>query len=373
MAQEPKRIDGAFIARTLGQVTEPAAQDSATRESTLSQLGGPATSPDLSQTPIHRSQQEMAALAERATANTLLQGGGALPPTSFPREPAAAPTLASATGAGDGSLKTLTDRSSVPGLGAAASINQGQVGTDVQFDQSLVDLLKQRSQGIGVGPSGEDVASGAYEPLSRILNKEADKAIEQSLEILSKRGALASGETRDTVKGIQSDLFNRKAAIIGQLTLDAEDRRQKQMGDSIAQLGILEGQRVSAKVTLTTANLQSATQIQTQLIASETAQSVARTQAGAQTTSAKISAEGQRQSTMIAAQAALQRAGMDYDLAIKSLDRDLEMRGIDAERFETDPVYRAARLQERKFAEEAKDQLIFAMLTQQGFDMKEGA
>lgn len=138
------------------------------------------------------------------------------------------------------------------------------------FDQGFVDLLKGRIEGEGV-MEFDELKQNIFDPQSNLLDAQFDRAIDRTLENLSSRGLLDSGETRNTVKDLETDLAMQKGALLGSLSLEHAKMMQDSIQNAIQTFGVLEGQRVQSKTTITAANIDAATRIHGMLLSNAVA------------------------------------------------------------------------------------------------------
>lgn len=199
-------------------------------------------------------------------------------------------------------------------------------GMDYSGDAEFEALLKRRMSGEGVGPSWEQIVSGSYDPYARIIDRQTAFAQDQSVEGMISRGMLDSGEARKAHSEIGLDALDRKNAFLGQLGMQHETLKQEGINTALNQFGIIEGNKLSAKATITSANIGAAATVKSSAI-----------QAGAT-----------REAALISAQARLQEANLDAGVALAGLRQDMEKwaagEGIDLHRWQTDPIYRGVQI-----------------------------
>lgn len=185
---------------------------------------------------------------------------------------------------------------------------------DTSGDQGFEALLRERMAGGGV-VGWEEIEKGAYDPYARIMDREASRATDQAVETMISRGMLDSSEAGRHIADIAMELADRKMAKLGELGLQHEQMKQDSINQAIGQFGILEGNKLQAKVTITAANIGAASQIK----------------------SAAINAGATVQAASISAQARLQEAGLNARVALTSLQKQMDMslveQGIDPQLF----------------------------------------
>jgi hypothetical protein len=210
----------------------------------------------------------------------------------------------------------------------------GDFGVDEQFRE----FLRQRIQGEGVGPSFEDVVANRFLPQGELLDEQFERTQDQAFEDFINRGVLSSGEAERGVKDLARAQGLERASLLGNLASEFEQNRQQQINAAIQQFGILEGNLVQARTTISAANIDAAARIQ----------------------SAAIGAKSNVQAAKISAQAALQMSGMNFQLAIQRLDQEMTLEGIDPFLFQNDADYRASVIDRQDLFQQAQNQLIIA-------------
>lgn len=219
---------------------------------------------------------------------------------------------------------------------------QGGYQTNQTFEQTLL----RRLQGDTGGPTWEQIISETYDPMSQIIDQNAKKATDSAIEDLISRGVLTSSTSVSAVAEIAQKAALEKNAYLGQLGLQFHQQQQDAINHALSTYGVLEGNKISANATITSANIGAAAQIK----------------------AAAHAADATVQAATINAQAMLQRANGDWSNAIRMKEMEInqswEQQGIDPERFKTDPAYRDSAL--KYFAEqrEALDILRRAAMEQ---------
>lgn len=220
---------------------------------------------------------------------------------------------------------------------------QGTHQTNQNFEQTLLDRLAGNTG----GPSWEQIVSETYDPMSQLIDQNAKKATDSAIEDLISRGVLTSSTSVRAVSDIALQASREKNAYLGELGLQFNQQKQDAINHALSTYGILEGNKISANATITSANIGAAAQIK----------------------AAAHAADATVQAASINAQAMLQRANGDWKLALEMSDREInqtwEQQGIDPERFKGDPAYRDSVL--KYFAEqrERDDILRRAWMEQQ--------
>jgi hypothetical protein len=184
--------------------------------------------------------------------------------------------------------------------------------------------------------------------MSALLDQQFGRAKERAFEDLARRGVLQSGETTTAIGDLETQLANTKGALLGQLGSQFESQRQQAIQQAISTFGILEGNRVSAQATITSANIGAAAQVR----------------------SAGLSAGATRDAAAIGAQARIQVAGLDAQTALAQLEQQKNLslidQGIDPAQFESNPQYRSdvftyfedLRMQEKELNDALIDQIL---------------
>lgn len=214
------------------------------------------------------------------------------------------------------------------GGGAGASTFTAEGGytpgtIDTTGDAGFEAFLKGRMQGEGMA-SWEQVYEGTFTPYKATLDREAARAMDVMAEQMVSRGMLDSSEAGRNIADIALEAEDKKMAFLGELGMRFEAMRQEGINTAIAQYGILEGNKLQAKTTITAANISASAQIR----------------------SAALQSGATVQAAQIGAQARLQEAGLNAQVALESLrrqlDSDLVSQGIDPVAFSQDPEYRGS-------------------------------
>jgi len=239
------------------------------------------------------------------------------------------------------------------------------------FDPALMEIIKNQAMGVGM-PTYQDIISGSFEPMSALMDQQFKTAQTDAFEQLVSRGVLQSGETANQLTRMAAELGTSKGALLGQLSLDYAKQRFEQINAAISQWGILEGQRASNAVTISTANLGAAVSIQqtamqtltnlttamAQITSAEkiagadiasrekvagmqiaASENIAGMQIGSQQAIAQMQTQMQFQVAQIGAQTALQIANFDNARAHEVVTANMALEGIDWPRYLSDPVY----------------------------------
>lgn len=214
--------------------------------------------------------------------------------------------------------------------GMVGSMNAGTTGTftpgtaDTSVNPLFEQTLQERIRGEGstMGPSFNDIISGVYNPMSQLIDQNYQRSVDMAAENMISRGILDSSEAGRTMGDLAIDLANNRSSLLGSLGLQFEEQRQNAINSALANYGILEGNRIQARTTITAANIGAAAQIQ----------------------SASLAANATQSAAMIGAQARLQEAGLNANVALAQLqgqmDRSLIEQGIDPWAFANDGEYR---------------------------------
>lgn len=337
-----RRLDGATIARTFGRTpVENVLQE---------RMGQIPTVPQPGLAPTTQTMQTTAAPAPQPAPQ---------PHTA----PAPAPTV-------DPNRPFTT--------GPTPTAPQADPNAAAAMNPELMDLLFARARGEGL-MSLEERLANEFDPFAARLNSQFEDAQAATIEDLISRGVVRSGEAVERLADQRTDLADIRSQRLGEIFTRHEEQRQQQITQALNSLGILEGNRVQAKTTITAANLQAASDLQRQLLQSatniettfmqgETARDVAETGARAQVRSSKIAADSRTKAAQIGAQAALQAAGMDFNVAMSRIEQQYAMEGIDSGRFESDPVYRDAVLQRERWKDDVQTQVLLAAAMENGFE-----
>lgn len=195
---------------------------------------------------------------------------------------------------------------------------------DTSGDAGFEALLRARMNGEGVAPSMEDVTTNVLNPYYASAERNAMRSADIAVETMISRGILDSSEAGRAISDIAIELADNKNAFLGQIGMQLEAMRQEGINAAINSFGILEGNKLQAKTTITAANIGAAAQIKASAIG-----------AGATVAAAGISA-----------QARLQEAGLNAQVAMVSLQKQMDMSlveaGIDPVAFQNDPEYRGS-------------------------------
>lgn len=196
---------------------------------------------------------------------------------------------------------------------------QGDFSVNQKFEQTLLDRLEGNIEGL---PTYEEMIAGSFDPMAKLMDQQYRRQADAAVENMISRGVLDSSEAGRHLADLAVELANNKAALLGQLGLDYAKMREESIQNAISTYGVLEGNRLQAKTTITAANIQAAASIQ----------------------NAAIQAGATKEAAMIAAQARLQEAGLNAQVALTRLQKELDMSliemGIDPVLFASDPAYK---------------------------------
>lgn len=272
-------------------------------------------------------------------------GGVYTPPPAAP--PAAGPTSAPSTPPTYPSWQ-MPQSGGVGAYGGNSSGMGMQGGTwtpmsgDTSVDPNLLATLRGRAEGGGMVP-WDRVYNDTFLPQAGLIDLQFQRSMDAGLENLIGRGVLQSGETQNFTEDLVARTGMEKGALLGDLAFRYEGMKQENINAALNQLGILEGNMLSARTSITTANIGAAAQVQ----------------------SAALSAGATVQAAQISASARLTEAGMNYELALRGMDQEWAMEGWDPVRMQNDPEYRGYVLDYIRNREEERDALITGALAGQ--------
>lgn len=196
---------------------------------------------------------------------------------------------------------------------------QGDYSVNQKFEQTLLDRLGGNIEGL---PTYDEMIAGSFDPMAKIMDAQYNRAADAAVENMISRGVLDSSEAGRALADLSVELANNKAALLGQLGLDYAKIREESIQNAISSYGILEGNRLQAKTSITTANIGAAASVQ----------------------NAAINAGATREAALIGAQARLQEAGLNARVALEGLRQDMDKTlielGIDPVLFANDEKFR---------------------------------
>jgi len=166
---------------------------------------------------------------------------------------------------------------------------------------------------------------------------------------------LQSGETTGAISDLNANLAAQKGGLLGNLASQFNRDKQQAIQQAIGTFGILEGNRISAKATISAANIGAAAQVR----------------------SAALSSGATVQAAQIGAQARLQESGLNVSLALEKLQQDRELTlvelGVDPIEFQNDPAVRDAFFRQQEDFKQQEQLLIEAQIDELNRRLLEGA
>lgn len=273
--------------------------------------------------------------------------GPALPvpgkPTTNPLEGFDASKLGAALGS------SFMSSSSTP---ASWTPVQGDFSVNQQFEQTLIDRLNGNIEGL---PTYEEMIAGSFDPMAKLLDQQYRRSADAAVENMISRGVLDSSEAGRHLADLSIELANNKAALLGQLGLDYAKMRESSIQNALSTYGVLEGNRLQAKTTITAANIGAAASIQ----------------------NAAIQAGATKEAALISAQARLQEAGLNAQVALARLQKEFEggliEQGIDPYLFETDAEYRNDVFEGFEYQRWQEEYLLDLVIEQHGGTLRDRA